>query len=617
MAIGRACFLVALACAATDAFGRTFVPQDKARVAEIAAMLVDRYAGEEPPASDRACWDAQAATPAGRKVLKKAEHRLASPIAETTDALYLEFSTPGNGNRTHYEKPYFDRERGLNELVRGECLEHRGRFMQRIAEYLDTLCSEKTWCMPAHDPSLTAFRGESMRLDLGAQGRGLSCARALHALRGELPPALADRVEAELERRIFVPCRKCHAARVAKDVDPLWWYQSINNWTAVCQAGTVRTALLILKDKMDRAAFIEGAERAAASYLSGFTDDGYCSEGMGYWNYGWGHFLELAHAVRAATGGKVDFCSGEKARKVMEFGFSALICGTRAPAVADNSGILDMKVLRSGLEFWPDLPVPGETPLPLRSAFPIAQMYVMRPGGSGTPFALGVKGGHNGEFHNHNDVGTYDLYCDGIRLAGDPGGVQYTALTFSARRYENPILSSYGHPVPVVDGRLQGTGREFCAKVEKVSDTPQADRIRLDLSAAYPAATDGAARVVELRRVFDYDRERRTVRVVDRVAFDGEGTFAVPIVTFGELAPAGAEGEYALTASEDGREVKASVKVTVAGAKWHLVSERIDNPMRRSPMRHAIALDGPVRTATVSVVYAVSAGADGASQTGQ
>ena len=59
------------------------------------------------------------------------------------------------------------------------------------------------------------------------------------------------------------------------------------------------------------------------------------------------------------------------------------------------------------------------------------------------------------------------------------------------------------------------------------------------------------------------------------------------------------------------------VKVKVTGAKWHLVSERIDNPMRRSPMRHAIALDGPVRTATVSVVYAVSAGADGASQTGQ
>jgi hypothetical protein len=39
MAIGRACFLVALACAAAGAFGRTFVPQDKARVAEIARML--------------------------------------------------------------------------------------------------------------------------------------------------------------------------------------------------------------------------------------------------------------------------------------------------------------------------------------------------------------------------------------------------------------------------------------------------------------------------------------------------------------------------------------------------------------------------------------------------
>ena len=119
--IFRYCFVAAaIACAASSAFGWDFVPQNKARVAEIAAMLTDGLTSEEPPASDRAYWDAQAATPAGRKALKKAEHRLASPIAETTDALYLEFSTPGNGNRTHYEKPYFDRERGLNELVRGE-----------------------------------------------------------------------------------------------------------------------------------------------------------------------------------------------------------------------------------------------------------------------------------------------------------------------------------------------------------------------------------------------------------------------------------------------------------------------------------------------------------------
>ena len=40
--------------------------------------------------------------------------------------------------------------------------------------------------------------------------------------------------------------------------------------------------------------------------MRGFTPDGYCSEGVGYWNYGFGHYVMLAETLRQATGGKVD-----------------------------------------------------------------------------------------------------------------------------------------------------------------------------------------------------------------------------------------------------------------------------------------------------------------------
>ena len=46
-------------------------------------------------------------------------------------------------------------------------------------------------------------------------------------------------------------------------------------------------------------------------FIGGFTDDGYCSEGMGYWNYGFGHYIMMGLAVRAATKGKLDIFQDE------------------------------------------------------------------------------------------------------------------------------------------------------------------------------------------------------------------------------------------------------------------------------------------------------------------
>jgi hypothetical protein len=49
-------------------------------------------------------------------------------------------------------------------------------------------------------------------------------------------------------------------------------------------------------------------------FISGFTNDGYCREGMGYWNYGFGHYVTMGIAVRAATGGRLDILTGDKLR---------------------------------------------------------------------------------------------------------------------------------------------------------------------------------------------------------------------------------------------------------------------------------------------------------------
>lgn len=603
---------------------------DHARVAEIAKMLPERPGIPGAHISNRAAWDRLASTGEGRYLIRKAVHEAKEPIAECTDALYLEFSTPGNGNRTRYQKPFFRRETVLSHLVLAECLENKGQFIPRIADYLRTLCSERTWCMPAHDRQLKAFKGEEQNVDLGAQSRAFICAFTVYVLRGRLPEDVERLTLSELERRIFAPLRERFTkAKSGRDCGPMWWIQGPANWTAVCHSGVTRAALAVLEGREDRAVFIEAAERSAKTFMTGFTEDGYCSEGMGYWNYGWGHFLTLTLAVREATGGKVDLCGTPKARKVMEFGTGALLFGETAPAFADGGGALSGLVLKLGHLIWPDLPVtqgalshrpleggigyaflmdfgqwdgtpaPVATAYPIRTGFPDAQMWVLRNGTSDMPFLMAVKGGHNKEFHNHNDVGSYTLYLGETWVGGDAGATEYNAKTFSDKRYEIPMINSYGHPLPVLNGTLQSDGRKFAAKVLKTDFSDGKDVISMELAGAYDRAKSKADSLV---RTFTYDRQAKSVAVSDAVAFDGEGSFSVAVITCGTLEKA-VDGNYILTVGKDAAKQRIAVEIQTGGIPFEMSAERIENENKISPNRYAITLSNHVKAATVSITY--------------
>ncbi len=63
------------------------------------------------------------------------------------------------------------------------------------------------------------------------------------------------------------------------------------------------------------------------------------------------------------------------------------------------------------------------------------------------------KGGHNGEPHNHNDVGTFLYESGGAFFLTDLGAGEYTADSFGQRRYEIFCNSSAGHSVPMLGAR--------------------------------------------------------------------------------------------------------------------------------------------------------------------
>ena len=202
----------------------------------------------------------------------------------------------------------------------------------------------------------------------------------------------------------------------------------------------------------------------------------------------------------------------------------------------------------------------------------------------GRDLSVAVKGGNNGEHHNHNDVGTYYLVSGGKLVSGDPGGEQYTARTFSPRRYESKVLSSYAQPVPVVGGHLQSAGAKFAAKVLETDFSDVRDKVVLDISGAYEVKS-----LKLLVRTFVFDREAKTFTVSDRVEFSEPTDFEEVYTTFKGV-----------------RFGEAIVDVAVsAGGETVQAVEHIDNPDRLSPDRHSVRFAAPVTEAEVSISFRV------------
>ena len=332
-------------------------------------------------------------------------------------------------------------------------------------------------------------------------------------------------------------------------------------------------------------------------------------------------------SLRAATGGKIDLFANPKTKTVMEYAYGFQLQSGRSPHFADGGGNPSPVLLALGRQIWPDLvstaalksPAFGfdtaqfslrafgqePTPcaptmdvLPVRTWFPNAQVLISRRPNNDKKldWSVAIKGGHNAELHNHNDVGSYTIMMDGVEMCGDPGGEVYTRRTFSKDRYISKVLNSYGHPVPVVGGKLQKGGRKAAAKVIKTEFTDAKDEIVLDYTAAY-----GVPALKSLVRTMTFDRKNRSVTITDAVAFKEPTAFEVPVVTYREWTANDAFTEFLFSKSPTThRKMKMSVK---ASAPVAFTKELIDNPGRPSPQRLTFAFKEPVTEATFTTVF--------------
>jgi len=106
--------------------------------------------------------------------------------------------------------------------------------------------------------------------------------------------------------------------------------------------------------------------------------------------------------------------------------------------------------------------------------------------GTSRGLTLAAKGGHNGEHHNHNDVGSVLVALDGVPVVVDAGRPTYTAQTFGPDRYEIWTMQSSWHNVPEIRGSAQSAGRQFSAHAVSSEVDDAHAQLRVDLAGAYP-----------------------------------------------------------------------------------------------------------------------------------
>jgi hypothetical protein len=219
----------------------------------------------------------------------------------------------------------------------------------------------------------------------------------------------------------------------------------------------------------------------------------------------------------------------------------------------------------------------------------------------GLPVAVALKGGHNAEHHNHNDVGSYVVCIGDAMTLVDPGAEVYTRRTFSAQRYVSNLLNSFGHPVPRVAEQLQRTGRDARGQVRRLELSDEQDLLALDVTSAYSVPT-----LKQLTRTFIFHRPTAQLTVTDEVRFTTPERFGTALVTFDSWQ----QLEPDLVRVGD-TETGVDVHLDTGGRAFTIEATTIEEDIRgdRRPIRLGIDLNEPVEQAVLRVTIRPAADA--------
>lgn len=530
------------------------------RVREIASLLPETPKGYGPPCSDRKAWTSSDLKQRLQDILTAADNLKNKEFPKWDDAAYLEYSQ--TGNRRGGEAMMNSRKAWLFPLVIAECIKNDNSYIPAIEKTLTALNTQPVWNWPAHDRQLKIYENKDYEVDLVSADLAHDLSQALYMLGKKISEKIRKETEDQLEERVFNPIKKT----INEGNNKHKWLYEQHNWNAVCLKGVTASALTTIKDKKIRAFFAAIAEEQIKNYLNGFPSDGYAIEGPTYWNYGFSHFSELRETLFTSTDGVIDLFTNPGVRAIALYGFRFEMTPGNIAAFGDASAAVGLdeftkayvnEALRLNQKNkLATLPISSTQPgnaAPLANAVlrlfgnPIATtgpnsgqyvtsdydyfdnvgVLVSRPTSSGG-LAITIKAAGNGT-HSHNDIGSYTIGVNKEQPTGDPGAAFYSRKTFSKDRYQIRGISSWGHPVPVVNGQLQVNANTIHPKVINSDFSKSENKITIDMQKAYKSEE-----LKTLTRTMTHNRSGSgTIIIEDSYEYNLPGQFEVALITKG------------------------------------------------------------------------------------
>lgn len=377
-----------------------------------------------------------------------------------------------NGNRVNFEKLYFRRRDYLSSVAILTLFDDK--YIYELESVILAICDEKSWMLPAHIIHGNGF------VDLFVAEASFALAEICTVFSEKLSPQIHSRVRDEIRKRLV--------DRYLSDT--FWWESCEMNWAGVC-AGYIGGTLLYLFPEV----FQNQKRRIIKTldcYIKGFADDGFCLEGPLYWQYGFTAYTVFADLLYKHSGGKEDLFADEKARNISSYGINCLLKGDTSLSFsdADRSFKPDYALMHFLHKKFPDKgSLPSQEKLCFydantkwmnyyravlwsdssvqESAFRESEIYspsshqliINKPS-----YSFAIKGGHNNEPHNHNDLGSFIFSDEDGQVFCDLGSGRYTKDYFDeSKRYSIFCNSSFSHSVPIIDGKGQSEGKSFRA----------------------------------------------------------------------------------------------------------------------------------------------------------
>ena len=451
------------------------------------------------------------------------------------------------GNITDFYDIHMERRSVLGVMVLVECLEGKGRFLDQIINGIYAICEETSWMQPI---SNTKMKEQNQCLPDASDHVVELAGSETAALLTWTYYLFKDKFDG-ISSRINQKIREEVSARMLKPYirdDDYWWHgykgNRVNNWNPWCNGNVLMGFLVLEEDEAVKEAGIKKIMESLDVFINTHSPDGCCDEGPMYWGRSGGSLYDCAELFYLATSGKinifdeqiiqdigrylyrvhiheeycVDFADGDARVRIpadVAFGYGKQIGDENLIKLGASSpsywgGIFNWfplyRYIRDIFQEEERKKHVSTAPYVLNSWMDHAEVMTVRENeGNEQGLYLAAKGGHNLESHNHNDIGNFIVYADGLPVIIDMGTEDYTAKTFSPQRFELWYLQSAYHNLPTVNGVMQHDGKEYRADHVQYQNMDNLTELSMNIQDAYPKDSG----------IIDWKRSIRMVRALE------------------------------------------------------------------------------------------------------